>query len=189
MHVHPSREERAAAATFHGYAEARRAVEALRAVGFRDDQISVIGPNEAGDVPLSEHTGLAADPTHTRWEEGSGVGAAAGGLAGLGLGLAVATGLMSPLGPVVAGGAVVSVIASAGTGAALGTVIGALCGLGIPEDEAHWFSHELAAGRVVVTVHGADADKAPEILRQAGGSLRDVSMIGIPGTGLPATAY
>jgi hypothetical protein len=189
MHVQPSREERAAAATFHGYAEARRAVEALRAAGFRDDQISVIGPKEAGEVPPSKHTGLPGDPTHTRWEEGSGIGAAAGGLAGLGLGLAVATGLMSPLGPVVAGGAIVAVLASAGTGAAVGTVVGALCGLGIPEDEAHWFSQELAAGRVVVTVHGPNADNAPDVLRSAGGSLRDVSMIGIPGTGLPATAY
>src|SRR5438105_6269216 len=189
MHTLPSQEERAAAAVYHGYAEARRAVEARRAAGFRDDQIGVFGPNEARGTPLGKHFGLPGDPTHTRWEEGGGIGAAAGGLAGLGLGLAVVTGLMSPLGPVVAGGAIVAVLASLGTGAAVGGVVGALCGLGIPEDEAQWYATELAAGRVVVTVHGTNADKAPDILRAAGGSLRDPSIIGIPGTGLPATAY
>ena len=95
---------------FPGYAEARRAVEALRQAGYRDDQIGVLGPGAADAA--RERSGLANDPTHTRWEEGTGIGAAAGGLAGLGLGAAVAAGLMSPLGPIVAGGWLVAMLAA-----------------------------------------------------------------------------
>src|SRR5206468_7270368 len=104
-----------AVGVFPGYAEARRAIDALRRAGYRDDQIGVIGPHE--DAAHEKRTGLPNDPTHTHWEEGAGIGAAAGGLAGLGLGAAVAAGLMSPLGPVVAGGTLVALIASAGAGA------------------------------------------------------------------------
>src|SRR5262245_56332252 len=88
---------------FHGYAEARRAVEALRAASYHDNQIGVIGPHSP--EAHEQRSGLPNDPTFTHWEEGAGIGAAAGGLAGLGLGAAVAAGLMSPLGPVMASGA------------------------------------------------------------------------------------
>ena len=64
---------------FPGYAETRRAVEALRDAGFRNDQIGVIGPGDRGDIP--ERSGLPNDPTYTQWEQGAGIGAAAGGLA------------------------------------------------------------------------------------------------------------
>jgi hypothetical protein len=178
---------------FDGFAEARRAVDALRRAGCRDDQIGVIGPESGGDagVPHKHHTGLANDPTHTHWEEGAGIGAAAGGAAGLGIGLAVAAGLISPLGPVVAGGALVALLASAGTGAAVGTVVGALCGLGIPEDEAVWYVGELESGRVVVTVHPPrdDAAVVADVLRQHGARVKPGSTVGVYGTGLTATPY
>ncbi|MBX9581272.1 MAG: general stress protein, partial [Gemmataceae bacterium] len=94
-------------------------------------------------------------------------------LTGLGLGLAVAAGLMSPLGPAIAGGALVSLLASAGAGAVVGTVAGGLVGLGIPEDEAGWYAGEVDAGRVVVTVREADeAGTATDTLRRAGGVVR-----------------
>lgn len=150
---------------FPGYAEARRAVDALRGAGFRDDQIGVLGPTEAEAI-REKRSGLANDPTHTHWEEGAGIGAAAGGLAGLGLGAAVAAGLVSPLGPVVAGGTLVALLASAGAGATVGTVVGALAGLGVPEDDARWLADELEGGNVLVTVRSADADadRAADIL-------------------------
>ncbi len=172
---------------FPGYAEARRAVEALRQAGYRDDQIGVLGPGDA--EAARERSGLANDPTHTRWEEGAGIGAAAGGLAGLGLGAAIAAGLMSPLGPVVAGGWIVALLASAGTGAAVGTVVGGLAGLGVPEDDAKWYAGELEAGRVVVTVRAADATMAGEILHAQTTGGRAPSDTTAYGTGLPATPY
>lgn len=186
---------------FPGYAEARRAVEALRAAGYRDDQIGVLGPGDLRNEP--DHSGLPSDPTHTRWEEGAGIGAAAGGLAGIGLGAAVAAGLISPLGPVVAGGTLVALIASAGTGATVGTVVGALAGLGVAEDDARWYQSELEAGRVVVTVRAADGTAARDILDRNGACNRPDARTAdsadapdaldpdraVPGNALPATPY
>jgi hypothetical protein len=151
---------------FNGFAEARRAVEQLRIAGFTDDQIGVMGPRDLSELP--ERSGLPEDPTYTHWEEGAGIGAAAGGLAGLGLGAAVAAGLMSPLGPVVAGGTLVGLLASAGAGAAVGSVVGMLAGLGVAEEDARWYQSELEAGRVVVTVRAASSDVAQDILDKCG---------------------
>jgi hypothetical protein len=184
-----------AVGVFPGYAEARRAVEALRAAGYRDDQIGVMGPADVRDA--SEHSGLVNDPTHTHWEEGAGIGAAAGGLAGLGLGAAVAAGLISPLGPVVAGGTLIALLASAGTGAGIGAVVGALAGMGVPEEDARWCQSELEAGRVVVTVRAADGVRAKEILDRNGSAGRPAARtaegpdeeMAIPGNALPATPY
>jgi hypothetical protein len=177
---------------FEGHAEARRAVAELRAAGFADGQLGIIGPDWQEATRTEEHrTGLANDPTHTQWEEGAGVGAAAGGAAGLGLGLAVATGLIPPLGPVIAGGTLVALLASAGAGAAVGTVVGGLVGLGIPEDQARWADEELNAGRVLVTVHAPDgrADEARSLIRGLGGRVKEAAGVGVYGTGLPATPY
>lgn len=172
---------------FPDYASAHRAVESLRNAGYRDDQLSVLGPDEAA-AAREKRSGLKDDSTHTRWEEGAGIGAAAGGLAGLGLGAAVAAGLMSPLGPVVAGGWIVALIASAGTGAAVGTVVGGLAGAGVPEEDARWYAGELEAGRVVVTVRGGDATRAGQILHDHAAG-RPPSGNAVYGNGLPATPY
>jgi hypothetical protein len=178
-----------AVGTFPTYVEARAAVAELRAAGYRDDQIGVVGPH---NVDPSEQTGLPNDPTHTKWEEGAGIGAAVGGLGGLGLGAAVAAGLLSPLGPIVAGGTLVALLASAGGGATVGTVIGALAGAGVPEDEAQWYADEASQGRVVVTVRGANGEEAREILRRHGGSEAGPTIPtedAIRGNGLTATPY
>lgn len=165
---------RTVAGVFSGYAEARRAVQALRDAGYSDDRIGVIGPDRDHPAGHHAHSGLPGDPTHTRWEEGAGIGAAAGGATGLGLGLAVAAGLISPLGPVIAGGALVALLASAGAGATVGTVMGGLVGLGIPEDEAGFYAGEVDQGRVVVTVREGEETEglAARTLRGAGGSVR-----------------
>ncbi|MDY3551964.1 general stress protein [Gemmata sp. JC717] len=157
---------------FPGYADARRAVEALRAAGYRDDQIGVFGPD---------------DPNS--WEENAGIGAAVGGVAGLGLGAALAVGLVSPLGPVVAGGMVVAVIAGASAGAGLGTLVGALVGLGVSEEDARHYATELEAGRVVVTVRTANAALARDVMNRHGAFHRSLADNAIPGHALPATPY
>jgi hypothetical protein len=89
----------------------------------------------------------------------------------VGLGLAVAAGLIPGLGPAIAGGTFMALLASAGTGAAVGTVLGALVGLGIPEDEASFYESEVANGRTVVTVHSADRVTEADAILRAHGSL------------------
>jgi hypothetical protein len=147
--------------------QAMEAVRALRATGFDDTHIGMVSRNDTRAD--AERSGLQDDPTYTRWEEGSGVGAAAGAVTGVGLGLAVAAGLIPGVGPIIAGGTLVALLASAGTGAAVGTVLGALVGLGIPEDEATFYESEVAAGKTVVTVHSPErVGDAEEILRTNG---------------------
>lgn len=63
----------------------------------------------------------------------------------------MAASLFPPLG-IVAGGTLMALLASAGTGAGVATVIGALVGLGIPEDEAAYYEGEVKGGRTLVTV-------------------------------------
>lgn len=159
---------------FQDHADARRAVAALRAAGYRDDQIGVVGP-DGGTSP--------------KVEENVGVGAAAGGLTGFGLGAAVAAGLMSPLGPVVASGALLALVAGATAGASLGAAAGALVGLGISEDDARHYASELETGRVVVAVRTADGAVARDIMHAHGASHRPTADTAIPGNALPATPY
>jgi hypothetical protein len=44
----------------------------------------------------------------------------------------------------------VALLASAGAGATVGTVVGGLIGLGIPEDDAGYYGDQVAAGRTIV---------------------------------------
>ncbi|VTR93130.1 Uncharacterized protein OS=Ktedonobacter racemifer DSM 44963 GN=Krac_12020 PE=4 SV=1 [Gemmata massiliana] len=166
---------------FPGYAEARRAIEALRGSGYQNEQIGVFGPDD--------RSSFSDDSTNTQWEDGAGIGAAVGGITGLGFGTAVAAGLMSPLGPVIAGGAIVALLASSVAGASIGTVVGALVGAGIPEDEAQWHASELETGHVVVTVRTMNATHVRNLLDEYGAINRPSAEISIPGNALPATPY
>ncbi|HVK12129.1 MAG TPA: hypothetical protein VM597_25480 [Gemmataceae bacterium] len=175
-------------AAFRDRDRAKDAIAALRRDGFRDDQIGLLGPY---DRSTEKKSGLANDPTDTRWEEGAGIGAASGAALGLGLGAAVMAGLLGPLG-VVAGGPLVALLASAGAGATAGTVVGGLIGLGVPEDEAKWYESEVTSGRTLVTVHNADnrIDEARRVLLDHGGTMRTgANDVGTYGSGLPATPY
>jgi hypothetical protein len=170
---------RVLAASFASPAEAQAAVRELRAAGLNDAHIGLMSQ----DSPTSREpkSGLPNDPTESRWEEGTGIGAVTGAAAGTGLGLAVAAGLLPPLGPLIAGGALVALLASAGAGATVGTVVGGLIGLGIPEDEATYYEDELKGGRTLVTVHTDDSSSgraadAREILTRHGGRFRNTPL-------------
>jgi len=126
--------------------EAERAVEELRRVGFRDDQIGVA---VRGDETTG--TSTAAGTTDLTTGESAATGALGGGVIGGLLG-ALATGLIPGVGPVLAGGLLAGILGGAAAGAATGGIIGALVGMGVPEEEAHYYDSEFRAGRVIVTV-------------------------------------
>ncbi|HET6576635.1 MAG TPA: hypothetical protein VFG68_23760 [Fimbriiglobus sp.] len=155
--------------TFTDRSDAVAAVKELRDAGFAESQIGLITKHE----PTAERTGWQDDPTHTRWEEGVGIGAAAGALTGAGLGLAVLVGVVPPLGPVIAGGALLALLASAGGGAAVGTIVGGLVGLGIPEDEAVMYEGDVNAGRTLVAVSaGPRYAEAVDVLHRHNANVR-----------------
>jgi len=158
---------------FHNRDRAREVIHALKNAGFADNQIGLIARD--GDEHARAHSGLSNDPTASRWEEGTGIGAAAGATTGLGLGLAVAAGLIPAIGPIIAGGTLMALIASAGAGATVGTVLGGLIGLGVPEDDAAYYDEEFRTGRTIVTCQAGDRyPEAVEILRQYGAVERPV---------------
>jgi hypothetical protein len=168
--------ERTAVGVFDSVEEARRALEALRAGGFRDEQLGLLTHEQ-----LEARHRLRHDPTGSRWEEGTGIGAAAGAATGLGWGLAVAVGLLPAVGPIIAGGTLLALLASAGAGAVAGTLLGALIGFGIPEDDAAYFEGEFREGRTLLTVH-TPSERYPEaraIMHQYGATERPATTVGV----------
>jgi hypothetical protein len=170
---------------------ARAAVSELRRAGFREDQIGLVTHDTDRAPPRGDESGIPGEPTHTRWEEGAGIGAAAGAVTGTGLGLAVAAGLIPGVGPVLAGGTLMALLASAGTGAAVGTVLGGLVGLGVPEEEAKYYSGEFTSGRTIVTVRADENTvQAWEVLSRHGAyNAQNRPAAAAPGTGVRATPY
>lgn len=158
--------------------KARQAIEELKRMGFRDDQIGVVSHDK--DRHGEKTTANETEGTGSHVGGGAAVGAAAGAGVGALWALGIAAGLVPGIGPVIAGGILASVIASAAGAAAVGGVAGALIGLGIPEAEAKYYEEEFKGGRTIVTVR-ADSryNEAEATLRRYGAYNR---------TNAPATA-
>jgi len=127
---------------------AQQAVNELRKAGFREDQIGVAG-REAGTVAGAHEV----KGTGTNVAIGATTGAATG--AGLGAlwSIGIMAGLLPAIGPAIAGGTLAAILSSAAAGAAAVGLVGALIGLGIPEEEATYYDTEFKAGRTIVTVN------------------------------------
>jgi len=139
---------------------AERSIDSLHRSGFRDDQIGfVMKGNEDGE-------GGNDRGSH------AGEGAVSGILAGAGIGgiIAAAASLLIPgFGPVIAGGILATVLGGAAIGAAAGGILGALVGMGVPEEEARYYEEEFNEGRILVTVKAGDRYQAArDILRREG---------------------
>lgn len=103
---------------------------------------------------------------------GAATGAAAGGLGGLLVGLGALA--IPGIGPVIAGGAAATAIATALTGGAIGAaaggLTGALVGLGIPENQAKVYNDRLNRGDYLVMIDGTEDEvrRAETILKRRG---------------------
>lgn len=147
---------------FESHTQADKAVDELRRVGFRNDQIGVVAPHPNRSEYKETDKG-------SKWEEGAVTGALAGaGVGGL-VGLGIMAGVIPVFGPVIAGGTLAVILANAAGGAAIAGLVGSLIGSGIPEEEARWYESEFKSGRTIVTVK-ADGryDEAAAILRRHG---------------------
>jgi hypothetical protein len=147
---------------FEDQAHARAAVSELRHLGFREDQIGVLshdrgtGTNTAAESEKGAHVA-----------EGAGAGMAAGAGVGALWALGIAAGVLPAIGPVIAGGILASVLASAAGTAAAGGVLGGLVGLGIPEEEAHYYEGEFKSGRTLVSIRAVGRyDEAMAVVRR-----------------------
>ena len=107
---------------------AEEAVDHLRSHGFRSTDVSVLLPENSGTKDLAHEKA-------TKAPEGVSTGAVAGGLAGGVLGWLTSVGILAipELGPFVAAGPIVGSLAGADAVGAVGSIIGALAGWGVPE--------------------------------------------------------
>jgi hypothetical protein len=151
---------------FANPAHAQEAIRELRRIGVRDDQIGMVSRFE--EAKAGVHASPPAEGTLAA--EGAAVGAATGAGVGALWALGIAAGALPAIGPVIAGGVLSAVLASAAGGAAAVGVLGALIGLGIPEDEARYYESEVRSGRTLITVRAAEMPaEVGEILRNHGG--------------------
>ncbi len=167
-------DRRVAIGTFEFREKADAAVNALEEAGFLPSEIGVIAKRTSQwddlELPREEANEMAAENAASGAVAGAAAGAGVGGLWALG----IAAGLLPAIGPVVAGGLLGSLLASAAAGAAAGGLGGALLGLGMSEDEVTFYSSELHAGRIVVTVNAGDRyPEAVQILRVYGATLTE----------------
>jgi hypothetical protein len=144
-----------------------RAVDALKAGGFRNSDISAL-------LPDRESTKTFAHEKHTKAPEGAAVGATAGVVAGGAVGWLLGIGAITipGLGAFLAAGPIMGALAGAGAGGAVGTLTGALVGMGVPEYEAKRYESFINDGGALLAVHADDRDwarKARSILDGFGG--------------------
>jgi hypothetical protein len=144
------------------------AVQALRNSDFRNTDISVLFSENVGTKDF-------AHEKHTKLPEGSSAGAGTGAVIGGALGWLTGIGALAipGIGPFIAAGPIVALLAGVGAGGVLGGVAGALVGMGIPEYEAKRYEGRIKEGGILLSVHCDNADwkkRAYEILKETGAS-------------------
>jgi hypothetical protein len=145
---------------------AENAVDVLREANFRNTDISALLPENLGTKDF-------AHEKNTKAPEGVAAGVTTGAVVGGGLGWLAGIGALAipGIGPLLAAGPIVALLAGAGAGGAIGGLTGALIGMGIPEYEAKRYEGRVKSGGILLSVHCDSSDwatKAKEILRQTG---------------------
>src|ERR1041385_8307862 len=139
-------------------------VDALKAAGFSNNDISVLFPQKEGTKDF-------AHEKSTKAPEGATTGAGTGALLGGGLGWLAGIGALAipGVGPFIAAGPIMAALAGAAVGAATGGLTGSLVGLGIPEYEAKQYDGKIRAGNMLISVHAESGDevtKAKDIFKR-----------------------
>jgi hypothetical protein len=146
--------------------QAEQAVDALRAAGFRSEDVSALLPDNEGTKDFVHEK-------NTKAPEGTAAGAASGGAVGGALGWLAGIGALAipGVGPFIAAGPIMGALAGVGVGGAVGGLVGALAGMGIPEYEAKRYEGRVREGGVLLSVHCDNSDwvtRAKGVLRETG---------------------
>ncbi|UFS71477.1 general stress protein [Geomonas sp. RF6] len=151
---------------YRNRSQVEQAVEALKYADFRNADISVL---------FSENTGTKdfAVEKETKMPEGSTAGAGTGAVIGGTLGWLAGIGSLAipGVGPLIAAGPIVSLLAGIGAGGVVGGIAGALVGMGIPEYEAQRYEGRVKDGGILLSVHCDNRDwkkQAMDILKRTG---------------------
>ena len=144
-----------------------KALQALRTAGFRSTDVSVLMPENLGTKDL-------AHKKDTKAPEGATTGGVTGGVIGGALGWLAGVGALAipGLGPFIAAGPIMGLLAGAGAGGAIGGLVGSLVGMGIPEYEAKRYEGRIKSGGILLSVHCDESEwvkRAKRILEETGG--------------------
>jgi len=142
------------------------ALGTLKDAGFRNEEVSVLLPENVGSKDL-------ATEKFTKAPEGAAAGAGSGAVIGGAIGWLVGIGSLAipGLGPFIAAGPILAASAGVGVGGAVGGFTGALVGLGIPEYEARRYEGRIKKGGILLSVHCDSSDwvrKAKDVLEATG---------------------
>jgi hypothetical protein len=142
------------------------AVEALKHADFRNTDISVLFSENVGTKDF-------AHEKHTKAPEGTTAGASTGAVIGGVLGWLTGIGALAipGIGPFIAAGPIVALLAGVGAGGVVGGIAGALVGMGIPEYEAKRYEGRIREGGILLSVHCDNAEwkrRAFDILKHTG---------------------
>lgn len=153
---------------------AEQAVETLKNRGFRNTDISVLFSDNRSSKEFAHEKG-------TKAPEGTAVGAGTGAIVGGALGWLTGIGAIAipAVGPLIAAGPIVALLAGAGVGGTLGGIGGALVGMGLPEYEAKRFDGMIRQGGTLLSVHCDNSEwvkKAKDLLKSTGA--RDIGAAG-----------
>ncbi len=159
---------------YPSYGAVESGVDALKAAGYRNTDISVLFPANVGSKDFAHEKG-------TKAPEGAATGAGTGAVVGGTLGWLAGIGSLAipGVGPFIAAGPIMAALAGVGVGGAIGGVTGALIGLGIPEYEAKRYEGRVKDGGILLSVHSDNSDwtkQAKEILERTGA--QDISSTG-----------
>lgn len=150
---------------------AESTVTALREVGFRDSDISILSSDERSLKQL-------ATQKETKAPEGAAIGVALGGVVGGTLGWLAGIGVLAlpALGPLIAAGPITAFLAGLGIGGTVGAITGWLVGMAFPEYEARRYDGMVREGGVLLSVHCDSSSwgkRAKKVLEWTGA--RDIS--------------
>lgn len=153
-------------AIVHSQSEAASIVAALRELGTRPEEISILFPDKSGQRDF-------AHEQHTKAPEGATGGGVAGGVLGGALGWLAGIGMLAipGVGPFIAAGPIMAALGGAALGATVGGITGALIGMGVPEFEAKAYEGKIRSGNVLLAIHtdgGAHAKQVRESLENMG---------------------
>lgn len=153
--------ERTVVGLFRDSNEARAALHDLQSSGFTHQHLNVVTYDGSQENSGIENPGSELGSNTTK-------GAAAGGVAGLLLGLAAVA--IPGVGPIIAAGPIAAALAGAGVGVATGGMLGALVDMGVPGHEAKYYEEAVRGGGTLVIVRseGEKAEDAQSILDRHG---------------------
>lgn len=149
--------DKALVGLFNTENEAINVVKRLKEIGYQEDEITVVAKDDDKMDRLDDATDIN---TKTEGDAGSsiGTGAAIGGALG-GIAAALpALGLLAipGIGPLLAAGPIAAIVGGVVAGGVAGGLVGGLVELGVREEDAKKYEHQIEQGKILILVENKE---------------------------------